>query len=167
MVKEKFSSPPIEFEASFHTLLFACLQSLQYFQGQGKTDAFSVSTYFNKQEEIENKIEVADALAVKLLQRFNYSVSAMKTTSNHLSEGICYILDLLNPNFWGLWWKVTVGSVSILYSYSYELYKSSGSIDNSVTNLDHMYDLSRSLHKNGYDNSLIVQSIHYKLNLET
>ncbi|KAG6394432.1 hypothetical protein SASPL_145016 [Salvia splendens] len=39
-----------------------------------------------RQEEIENKIEVADALAVKLLQRFNYSVSAMKTTSNHLSE---------------------------------------------------------------------------------
>ncbi|KDP46715.1 hypothetical protein JCGZ_06503 [Jatropha curcas] len=39
-----------------------------------------------KQEEIENKIEVADALATKLLQRFNYSVSAMKTTSQHLSE---------------------------------------------------------------------------------
>ncbi|KAG6645599.1 uncharacterized protein LOC122318768 isoform X3 [Carya illinoinensis] len=37
------------------------------------------------QEEIENKIEVADALAVKLLQRFNYSVSEMKTTSQHLS----------------------------------------------------------------------------------
>ncbi|XP_057784230.1 uncharacterized protein LOC131001681 isoform X1 [Salvia miltiorrhiza] len=39
-----------------------------------------------RQEEVENKIEVADALAVKLLQRFNYSVSAIKTTSNHLSE---------------------------------------------------------------------------------
>ncbi|KAH6803748.1 hypothetical protein C2S51_031995 [Perilla frutescens var. frutescens] len=39
-----------------------------------------------RQEEIENKIEVADALAMKLLQRFNYSVSAIKTTSNHLSE---------------------------------------------------------------------------------
>ncbi|XP_065853230.1 uncharacterized protein [Euphorbia lathyris] len=39
----------------------------------------------NKQEEIENKIEVADALATKLLQRFNYSVSATKTTSQHLS----------------------------------------------------------------------------------
>ncbi|XP_073147450.1 uncharacterized protein [Henckelia pumila] len=39
-----------------------------------------------RQEEIENKIEVADALAVKLLQRFNYSASAMKTTSHHLSE---------------------------------------------------------------------------------
>ncbi|CAA0834167.1 Unknown protein [Striga hermonthica] len=39
-----------------------------------------------KQEEIENKIEVVDALAVKLLQRFNYSASSMKTTSNHLSE---------------------------------------------------------------------------------
>ncbi|XP_049384707.1 uncharacterized protein LOC125848811 [Solanum stenotomum] len=39
-----------------------------------------------RQEELENKIEVADALAVKLLQRFNYSVSAMKTTSQHLSE---------------------------------------------------------------------------------
>lgn len=40
------------------------------------------------QEELENKIEVADALAVKLHQRFSYSVSAMKTTSQHLSEGI-------------------------------------------------------------------------------
>lgn len=39
-----------------------------------------------KQEEIENKIEVADALAIKLSQRFNYSVSAMKTSSQHLSE---------------------------------------------------------------------------------
>ncbi|XP_035549040.1 uncharacterized protein LOC109019458 [Juglans regia] len=37
------------------------------------------------QEEIENEIEVADALAVKLLKRFNYSVSEMKTTSRHLS----------------------------------------------------------------------------------
>lgn len=40
------------------------------------------------QEEIENKIEVADALTVKLLQRLNHSVSAMKTTSQHLSEGV-------------------------------------------------------------------------------
>ncbi|XP_050227221.1 uncharacterized protein LOC126676923 isoform X5 [Mercurialis annua] len=40
-----------------------------------------------KQEDIENKIEVADALATKLLQRFNFSVTAMKTTSQHLSEG--------------------------------------------------------------------------------
>lgn len=39
-----------------------------------------------RQEEIENKIDVADALAIKLLQRFNYSVSAMKTSSNHLFE---------------------------------------------------------------------------------
>ncbi|KAL5752522.1 hypothetical protein ACOSQ2_023029 [Xanthoceras sorbifolium] len=39
-----------------------------------------------RQEELENKIEVADALAVKLLQRYSYSVSAMKTTSQHLSE---------------------------------------------------------------------------------
>ncbi|KAB5556810.1 hypothetical protein DKX38_007719 [Salix brachista] len=39
-----------------------------------------------KQEDIESKIEVADALAIKLLQRFNNSVSAMKTTSQNLSE---------------------------------------------------------------------------------
>ncbi|XP_068639720.1 uncharacterized protein [Aristolochia californica] len=42
-------------------------------------------TISKKQEEIESKIEVADALAVKLLQRFNYSVSAMRTTAHHLS----------------------------------------------------------------------------------
>lgn len=39
-----------------------------------------------RQEEIENKIEVVDALAVKLLQRFNGSMSAMKTASLHFSE---------------------------------------------------------------------------------
>lgn len=38
-----------------------------------------------RQEEIENKIELADALSLKLLQRYNYSLSAMKTTSKHLS----------------------------------------------------------------------------------
>ncbi|KAI5438799.1 uncharacterized protein LOC127120160 isoform X2 [Lathyrus oleraceus] len=37
------------------------------------------------QEEIENKIEVADALAIKLLQRYNHSTSTMKTASQHLS----------------------------------------------------------------------------------
>ena len=39
------------------------------------------------QEEIENKIETADALAVKLLQRFNYSLTSMRSTSHNLSEG--------------------------------------------------------------------------------
>ncbi|KAL3038859.1 hypothetical protein AAZX31_01G155100 [Glycine max] len=40
-----------------------------------------------RQEEIENKIEVADALAIKLLQRYNDSTSTMKTASQHLSGG--------------------------------------------------------------------------------
>uniref|UniRef100_K7K493 Uncharacterized protein n=1 Tax=Glycine max TaxID=3847 RepID=K7K493_SOYBN len=40
-----------------------------------------------RQEEIENKIEVADALAIKLLQRYNHSTSTMKTASQHLSGG--------------------------------------------------------------------------------
>ncbi|KAG2535559.1 hypothetical protein PVAP13_9NG123500 [Panicum virgatum] len=39
-----------------------------------------------KQEEIENKIETADALAVKLLQRFNYSLTSMRSTSHNLAE---------------------------------------------------------------------------------
>ncbi|AES95098.2 hypothetical protein MtrunA17_Chr5g0405231 [Medicago truncatula] len=38
-----------------------------------------------KQEDIENRIEVADALAVKLLQRYNHSTSTMKSASRHLS----------------------------------------------------------------------------------
>ncbi|KAF0910400.1 hypothetical protein E2562_001562 [Oryza meyeriana var. granulata] len=38
------------------------------------------------QEEIENKIETADALSVKLLQRFNYSVASMRSTSHNLAE---------------------------------------------------------------------------------
>ncbi|CAL5412168.1 unnamed protein product [Camellia sinensis] len=45
-------------------------------------------------EEVENKIEVADALTVKLLQRFNYSLSTMKTTSHHLSEVHALQVDL-------------------------------------------------------------------------
>ncbi|CAM0875022.1 unnamed protein product [Alopecurus aequalis] len=39
-----------------------------------------------KQGEIENKIETADALSVKLLQRFNYSVTSMRSTSHNLAE---------------------------------------------------------------------------------
>lgn len=51
------------------------------------------------QEEIDNKIEVADALAIKLLQRYNYSVSAMKATSQHLSGGI-HIISLKNESYY-------------------------------------------------------------------
>ncbi|KAL7231341.1 hypothetical protein ACSBR2_009578 [Camellia fascicularis] len=53
-----------------------------------------IQTISKKQEEVENKIEVADALTVKLLQRFNYSVSTMKTTSHHLSEVHALQVDL-------------------------------------------------------------------------
>nr|GEW89905.1 hypothetical protein [Tanacetum cinerariifolium] len=56
--------------------LFSTYQELQEKQAQNIN---------KRQEEIENKIELADALALKLLQRYNYSVSAMKTTSSHLS----------------------------------------------------------------------------------
>ncbi|KAI3499989.1 hypothetical protein L1887_35804 [Cichorium endivia] len=38
-----------------------------------------------QQEEVENKIEIADALALKLLQTYNFSFQAMKSTSSHLS----------------------------------------------------------------------------------
>ncbi|XP_020598342.1 uncharacterized protein LOC110037937 isoform X2 [Phalaenopsis equestris] len=38
-----------------------------------------------KQEEIENMIETADALTGKLLQRFNYSVSSIRTASRSLT----------------------------------------------------------------------------------
>jgi hypothetical protein len=44
------------------------------------------------QEEIENKIETADALAVKLLQRFNYCLTYMRSTSHNLAEGNDVIL---------------------------------------------------------------------------
>ncbi|KAL7211902.1 hypothetical protein ACSBR2_014708 [Camellia fascicularis] len=53
-----------------------------------------IQTISKKQEEVENKIEVADALTVKLLQRFNYSLSTMKTTSHHLSEVHALQVDL-------------------------------------------------------------------------
>ncbi|KAJ3679832.1 hypothetical protein LUZ60_016110 [Juncus effusus] len=45
-----------------------------------------VKNISDKQEEIENKIETVDALAAKLLQRFTYSVSAMKSTSQNLAQ---------------------------------------------------------------------------------
>ncbi|KAI3669498.1 hypothetical protein L6452_40734 [Arctium lappa] len=38
-----------------------------------------------RQEELENKIKAVDALAVKLLKKYKFSASAMKTTSRHLS----------------------------------------------------------------------------------
>ncbi|XP_010271428.1 PREDICTED: uncharacterized protein LOC104607485 isoform X3 [Nelumbo nucifera] len=41
-----------------------------------------------RQGEMENKIEVADALAVKVLQHFNFSVSIMRTTAYHLFEAV-------------------------------------------------------------------------------
>ncbi|CAL9095000.1 unnamed protein product, partial [Musa textilis] len=46
-----------------------------------------------KQEEIESKIETADALAVKLFQRFNYSVSAMRSTTQSLAEAFFSFVD--------------------------------------------------------------------------
>ncbi|KMZ64213.1 hypothetical protein ZOSMA_37G00940 [Zostera marina] len=39
-----------------------------------------------KQEELENKLEIADALSVKLLQRYNHSVTNMRTTAYNLSQ---------------------------------------------------------------------------------
>ncbi|KAG8062430.1 hypothetical protein GUJ93_ZPchr0003g17830 [Zizania palustris] len=39
-----------------------------------------------QQEELENKIETADALSVKLLQRFNYSLASMRSISRNLAE---------------------------------------------------------------------------------
>ncbi|RWV85502.1 hypothetical protein BHE74_00050822 [Ensete ventricosum] len=47
----------------------------------------SFRNYDILQELIDNKIETADALAIKLLQRFNYSVSAMRLTAQSLAEG--------------------------------------------------------------------------------
>jgi len=38
------------------------------------------------QGELEHKIEIVDALAVKLLQRFNDSVSVMKSSATHLEN---------------------------------------------------------------------------------
>ncbi|KAK1439193.1 hypothetical protein QVD17_05009 [Tagetes erecta] len=56
--------------------LFSVYQELQEKQAQNIN---------KRQEEIENKIELADALALKLLRRYNHSLSAMKATSTHLS----------------------------------------------------------------------------------
>ncbi|KAG6515880.1 hypothetical protein ZIOFF_026314 [Zingiber officinale] len=39
-------------------------------------------------EEIENKIDTAKTLAIKLLQQFNYSVSNMRSTANILAEAM-------------------------------------------------------------------------------
>ncbi|KAE8695878.1 hypothetical protein F3Y22_tig00110678pilonHSYRG00038 [Hibiscus syriacus] len=48
-------------------------------------DGVEVAWGWISAEEIEDKIEVANALAIKLLHSLNYSVSTMKTTSQHLS----------------------------------------------------------------------------------
>ncbi|KAJ6739946.1 hypothetical protein OIU79_000157 [Salix purpurea] len=75
--KASSSSAPATVNPNVLLELFSVYRDWQ----EGKVQQIST-----KQEEIENKIEVADALAIKLLQRFNYSVSAMKTSSQHLSE---------------------------------------------------------------------------------
>ncbi|WZZ72940.1 hypothetical protein YC2023_084310 [Brassica napus] len=61
------------------------LLSFSPFTVNGKTPKLKILPP-DRSEDIENKIEVADALATKLLQRFNHSVSAMRTTSHHLSQ---------------------------------------------------------------------------------
>ncbi|KAL0721707.1 hypothetical protein Bca4012_036306 [Brassica carinata] len=74
--------------------LFSIYREWQDSKAQDITNRQSlrnVCNYWNTKaldlmEDIENKIEVADALATKLLQRFNHSVSAMRTTSHHLSQ---------------------------------------------------------------------------------
>lgn len=55
--------------------------------GDTMKDVWVSGDYDILQEEIDSKIETADALAVKLLQRFNYSVSAMRSTAHGLAEG--------------------------------------------------------------------------------
>ncbi|KAF5735966.1 hypothetical protein HS088_TW14G00096 [Tripterygium wilfordii] len=75
--KPSASSAPATVNPKILLQLFSMYRAWQ----EEKTQKIS-----KKQEEIENKIEVADALAVKLHQLLNYSVSAMKTTSQHLSE---------------------------------------------------------------------------------
>ncbi|KAG5241127.1 hypothetical protein OIU76_024329 [Salix suchowensis] len=75
--KASSSSAPATVNPNVLLELFSVYRDWQ----EGKVQQIST-----KQEEIENKIEVVDALAIKLLQRFNYSVSAMKTSSQHLSE---------------------------------------------------------------------------------
>ncbi|XP_050109757.1 uncharacterized protein LOC126588682 isoform X2 [Malus sylvestris] len=59
---------------------------LELFSMYREWEEDNVQKMSKRQEEIENKIDVTDALAAKLLQRFNYSVSAMKISSQHLSE---------------------------------------------------------------------------------
>ncbi|KAF8406528.1 hypothetical protein HHK36_008616 [Tetracentron sinense] len=75
--KQPASSVPGSLNPNVLLELFSMYRDWQ----EGKAKKIS-----KKQEEIENKIEVVDALAVKLRQRFNYSVSAMRTTAHHLSE---------------------------------------------------------------------------------
>ena len=44
---------------------------------------------FVEQEEIGFKIDAVEAVAMKLLQRLNYSASVMKTSAIQLQEGAC------------------------------------------------------------------------------
>jgi hypothetical protein len=58
----------------------------------------SVGTWFSfffgwKQEEIGFKIDAVEAVAMKLLQRLNYSASVMKTSAVHLQDGTFFTFN--------------------------------------------------------------------------
>jgi hypothetical protein len=46
-----------------------------------------------KQEEIGFKIDAVEAVAMKLLQRLNYSASVMKTSAVHLQDGTFFTFN--------------------------------------------------------------------------
>lgn len=89
------------------------------------------------QEEIENKIEVADALATKLLQRFGYSVSAMKTSSQHLSEG-----NLIRVNSAGLFYQLlgfinyVLWKIHAVHALQVEIGELKGRLTEVISNCD-------------------------------
>lgn len=51
---------------------------------------------FGEQEEIGFKIEAVEAVAMKLLQRLNYSASVMKTSAAHLQDGVFAFTQFLH-----------------------------------------------------------------------
>ncbi|RWW86012.1 hypothetical protein BHE74_00005268 [Ensete ventricosum] len=78
---------------AFGSILLVCSRSMKSPRSPKGSRAWILSWSASRHEplvlieEIENKIETADALAVKLFQRVNYSVSAMRSTTQSLAEG--------------------------------------------------------------------------------
>lgn len=77
---------------------------------------------------------MADALATKLVQRFNHSVSAMRTTSQHLSQGTLVVSAVHDGHLTALCPLILY--VFIVHGLQVELGELKGRLTEVISNCD-------------------------------